>query len=135
MTTEGRVVNVNPASERIFGWSLAEMQGRVVPSIPEEEAEKSLALLQRVLQGENLVGVEIKQRRRDGSLFDASISAAPLRDPGGKIQGFVGLAEDITERKQKEEALQTQARVLASMAEGVAVTDSRGIIRVHQSGL
>ena len=44
------------------------------------------------------------------------------------MQGFVGLAEDITERNQKEEALQTQARVLASMAEGVTVTDGRGIL-------
>ena len=46
----------------------------------------------------------------------------------GKVRGFVGLAEDITGRKQAERALQTQARVLASMAEGVIVTDSRGNI-------
>ena len=125
---QGRVVSVNPAGERIFGWSLAEMQGRLIPSIPEEEAEEHLAYLQQVLEGESLVGMELKQRRKDGSLFDVSVSTAPLRGPGGTIQGFVALAEDITDRKKKAAALQTQARVLASMSEGVTVTDSRGTI-------
>ncbi len=72
--------------------------------------------------------MEIKQQRRDGALIDVSLSAAPLYDQAGKIRGFVGLAEDITGRKQAERALQTQARVLANMAEGVVVTDGQGNI-------
>ncbi len=125
---EGRVVTANAASERIFGWPLAEIRGQIVPSIPQDNAADSLALLQQVLQGENLAGIEIKQQRRDGALIDVSISAAPMHDPEGNIRGFVGLVEDITGRKQVQEALQTQARVLASMAEGVTVTDDHGQI-------
>ncbi len=40
----------------------------------------------------------------------------------------MGLAEDITERKQAKEALETQARVLEHMAEGVVVTNTQGEI-------
>jgi PAS domain S-box-containing protein len=87
-----------------------------------------LAVLQRMSQGESFVGFEIKQQRKDGSLIDVSLSAAPLYDAGGNLRGFIGLAEDITKRKQLEEAQRTQARVLESMAEGVMVTDHRGNI-------
>ena len=123
---EGKVTNINPAAERLYGWTLQEVQGRLPLSIPAEYPEESLALLQRVLQGESFTGVEIKQQRQDGTLLDGSVSAAPLHDANGKLRGFVGLAEDITQRKQAEEALHTQVLVLASMAEGVAVTDQRG---------
>ncbi|MFZ2088676.1 MAG: PAS domain S-box protein [Desulfobaccales bacterium] len=125
---EGRLVNVNPASERIFGWSPEEVLGRLPLSIPQENQEESLAALQRVLQGESFTGMELKQQRQDGSLFDASLSAAPLHDTQGNLRGFVALAEDVTERKQLEEATRTQAKILESMAEGVAVTDDQGAI-------
>ena len=125
---EGRVVSANPAAERMFGWSVAELQGRQIPSIPAAKPEESWESLQRVLQGETLVGVELEQQRKDGSLFSVSISAAPLRDQAGKVRGFVGLCEDVSERQRAAGALQTQVRVLASMVEGVLVTDDQGEI-------
>ena len=81
-----------------------------------------------MLRGETLVGMELRQQRQDGSLFEASISVAPLRDPRGEVRGFVALCEDISERKKAAAALQTQVRVLASMVEGVVVTDRHGQI-------
>jgi PAS domain S-box-containing protein len=125
---DGRVTKINPACERLYGWSPEEVQGRLPRSIPKESPEESLAVLQRVLNGESVAGEEIKQQRQDGSLFEALVFGASLRDAQGKVRGFVGLAEDITERKKLEEETRTQARVLASMAEGVTVTDSRGTI-------
>ena len=66
---QGRLMKVNSASERIFGWTRAEVEGLLVPSIPPEAPEESLEILQRVLQGETFTGVEIKQQRRDGALI------------------------------------------------------------------
>ena len=117
---EGRVVTVNKASERIFGWSQEEVQGRLPLSIPPENAEASLAILQGVLQGESFVGAEITQRRQDGSPIDVSFSAAPLYDTEGHIRGFIGLAEDITERKQMEEALKEAQRRTAAILDSIS---------------
>jgi PAS domain S-box-containing protein len=125
---EGKIVDVNLASELIYGWSREEVQGRLPRSIPEEFPEESLAVLQRVLEGKTFTGIEIKQQRQDGTLIDVSFSAAPLFDAQGKQRGFVSLAQDITERKKLENDVRTQAQVLASMAEGVTVTDQRGQI-------
>lgn len=125
---EGKIMSINPAAERFFGWTEEEFTGQMPPSIPPEAPEESLGVLQKVLEGEPCTGVEVKQRCRDGSLIDVSFSAAPLYDADHHIRGFIGLAEDITARKRAEEALKTQARVLESMAEGVTVTDHHGTI-------
>ncbi len=120
-------MNANQAAERLYGWPLAEMQGRVAPSMLPDD-EESREHMQRVLRGEIIMGAELPQQRRDGSIFEAAISGAPLRDAHGKTRGFVALGEDITERKKAAAALHTQVRVLASMIEGVVVTDNHGQI-------
>jgi PAS domain S-box-containing protein len=102
---EGRVTKLNPALERIFGWSAAEVLDRPLLSMPAEAPEESLAPLRQVLQGESILGAELKQLCKDGSFINVSFSAAPLHDAQGRFRGFVGLIEDITGRKQAEEAL------------------------------
>ena len=87
---EGRVVTANPANERVFGWPLAEMQGRVDPSIPPDDPAGIREHAAAGAPGESLVGVELQQQRRDGSLFDVRLSAAPSTEPGGQAAGFRG---------------------------------------------
>lgn len=135
---EGRLVQVNPASERIFGWSREEMQGRLPPSIPPENPRESLETLRRLLQGESFVGAEIRQRRKDGALIDLSFSAAPLYDAQGRLRGFVGLAEDITERKRAQAALlritEEWERTFDAVPDGIAILDQEHrIIRLNRA--
>ncbi len=124
----GNVTLWNPAAEGMFGWSEEEVLGRIPPSVPDDKRAELKAMLERAGQGESLVGVETQRYRKDGSIIDISIFTAPLYDINGKVVGNIGMLEDITDRKQTEEALETQVRVLESMAEGVVVTNNKGII-------
>ena len=54
--------------------------------------------------------------------------AFPVRNERGEVYRIAGIAEDITERKRTREVLQTQAAILENMAEGVVVTDEKGVI-------
>ncbi|MFZ5764671.1 MAG: transporter substrate-binding domain-containing protein [Thermodesulfobacteriota bacterium] len=103
--TAGRVTSWNASAERMFGWTVDEAVGKPLPIVPEEKQEEFAALRKRVDAGEILVAVEVVRCKKDGSLFDGSLSAAPIRDAEGHLIGIMGVMEDITRRKESERAL------------------------------
>jgi predicted signal transduction protein with EAL and GGDEF domain len=61
-----------------------------------------------LLSGENWRG-EIINRRKDGSLYHEELNIASVKNSVGEITHFVGIKEDISERKNFEERLQKLA--------------------------
>jgi diguanylate cyclase (GGDEF)-like protein/PAS domain S-box-containing protein len=110
---EGRVTLWSPAAERTFGWKAEEVLGQRPAIVPEDKLDEHVALLQRVLAGERFIGIEVRRRDKIGAPLDLRISAAPLRDDQGRIDGMALLFEDINDRKRAERAI----RRLASMPE------------------
>ena len=102
---QGNVCVWNKAAAQMFGWEAAEVLGRPVPVVPENQEGEFLKLRERALRGETLTGVEAQRRKKDGSLIDVSISVAPVSDLKGEVQGTIAIITDITARKQTEEAL------------------------------
>jgi len=107
--SEGRVTFMNPAAQRLFGWTLEEMLGRRMHDVthhlrpdgtkfPASECA-GLAVLR---QGTMLSEFEDVFIRRDGTFFDVVYSSSPLRGDG-KITGLVVVFRDISDRKQAEE--------------------------------
>jgi PAS domain S-box-containing protein len=93
----------NPAAERIFGWSREEMLGRGdLPMAPPSKRPESEELFARVRAGESVNDYETVRQRKDGTLVDVSIAAAPVRDGTGRVVGNMVAYTDITERKAQE---------------------------------
>jgi len=73
---------------------------------------------------------EFINRRKDGSEYVESILVSPVRDAAGRITHYLGIKEDITERKHAEAALRDSReslhRLLNSMYEGVYGVDIDG---------
>jgi two-component system, cell cycle sensor histidine kinase and response regulator CckA len=103
---ERRVEMCNPAFERLFGYSLAEIRGAELDSLiaPRGLHDEMVGLIVRAASGD-IVRATTKRRRKDGSLVNVQIIGVPLI-VGGKRTGTFGMYEDITEKKQAEEALQ-----------------------------
>jgi two-component system sensor histidine kinase UhpB len=86
---------------------------------------------ERVLEGcrQALRGDVVRLVIKDGTVA-ADLQLAPFRDAGGNISGVVGLAFDITDRKQTEEALRESRElfrtVLNTVPAGVVVMDTSG---------
>ncbi|MFZ5453045.1 MAG: PAS domain S-box protein [Thermodesulfobacteriota bacterium] len=112
----------NPAAERMYGWKEEEVLGRFLPIVPEDKMEESQELVQRMLAGESLHGLELRRRKKDGSLIDIAVFTAPLYDAQGQINGTMALNMDVTESKRlKEQLLQSQKmEVVGRLAGGVA---------------
>ena len=102
---ERRVEMCNPAFERLFGYSLAEIRGAELDSLiaPEDLHREMLGLMGRAVSGD-IVRATTKRKRKDGSCVDVQVIGVPLI-VDGKRTGTFGMYEDITEKKQAEEAL------------------------------
>ena len=119
---EGRVLRWSPSAEALFGWSEDEVLGKPAPFVPEIEKEKFDEILSKMSNGEIITGLEVRRRRKDGTLLDISLSVAPLHDAAGRIIGGVGLLEDITRRKALEDRLRhvQKLEAVGQLTAGVA---------------
>jgi PAS domain S-box-containing protein len=103
----------NPAAERVFGWTAAEVVGGPPLHRPPGRDTELADLAARVRAGEIYTSVETKRIRKDGSLVDVEASAAPVFDAPGEVAGFIALYVDITARKQQEEEVRaSRARIV-----------------------
>ena len=107
--SERRMVLWNRGAEQIFGFSAEEMLGQHTRLVPSEGKAESQALFDRAFNGETVRDVQLKRRRKDGSLVDVKLAAAPMRDPDGTVYGVAWAYEDITLRKRAEEQLERLA--------------------------
>jgi PAS domain S-box-containing protein len=116
----------NPAAERIFGWSREEMLGRGdLPMAPPSKRAESEGLFARVSAGESLNDYETVRQRKDGTLVDVSIAAAPVSDSSGRVVGNMVAYTDITERKAQEAEVHRLNAELHARLEELAASRAR----------
>ncbi len=95
----------NPAAERMFGWKADEVIGAFNPIVPEDKRDEFIELHNRALKGETISELEVRRKKRDGTLIDINRSTAIIRDSDGNVKGIMAVLADITERKRAEEQL------------------------------
>jgi PAS domain S-box-containing protein len=102
------VVYCNPAAERIFGYSAAELRGRDTAELIVPEALRPLVLERRArLQAKDMhVTGSNENIRKDGRRIICEWSNTPLTDESGKFTGVLAIAQDVTERMKMVEALE-----------------------------
>jgi diguanylate cyclase (GGDEF)-like protein/PAS domain S-box-containing protein len=100
----------NPAAERLFGWSAAEVVGQPLHLIEFSSRGESLRLRRGAAAGHSVVEVQSQRRHRDGRLVDVAVSTVGLHNPHGRIIAVLGTYQDVTERKAAQEELVRQAQ-------------------------
>lgn len=123
----GNVKIWNPAAERIFGWTEAEVCDRPNPIVPEDKIEEFQTLKESVLQGTIHYTGELRRQKKDGTPIDISFSAAPLKDSEGNVNGLVAVVADITEQKRQEEELRLLQSVVVNTNDAVLITEAESI--------
>lgn len=123
---QGIVHLVNPAAERMFGYSAQEMVGKNVSQLMPLPFcdEHDTYLAHYLATGEKKIigiGREVIGRKKDGTTFpmDLSVAEAAL----GQDRIFVGMVRDISQRKRSEELLR---RVVESTPNALVMVDAAG---------
>ncbi|MFO1320928.1 MAG: PAS domain S-box protein [Burkholderiales bacterium] len=98
---EARIEYVNAAFERITGYTRAEVLGRSPALLHSELTPRSIHDdLQAALQAGRPWRGELTNRKRNGETLVECVQISPIRRADGSISHFVGVQEDVTERRE-----------------------------------
>jgi len=97
-----RIMRINSEFTRVFGYTEEEALGQRIDSIlvPPEQHAETRWIAERLESGQK-VTIETKRRRKDGTLVDVLLSAAPVVVAGAQVAVYV-LYRDISEQKRAE---------------------------------
>ena len=122
LDTQGRVLSWNPAAERIFGYSQAEVLGRPLTILGGDEQQRAqqLALVADVCAGHTFTA-EVTRRHKDGRPLRLRVSAAPMVDEAQRVVGVSGVLQDVDAYRRAEEALRDKEAVLRAFYDSAPV--------------
>ncbi len=105
---QGKILYVNPAFEKITGYSRAEVIGQTPRLLKsgKHDAEFYRRLWDTLGRGEIWEG-HLINRRKDGALYDEAGTISPVRDMAGTIINYAAIRRDVTQDRQM--ARQTHA--------------------------
>lgn len=128
-----KIIYVNPAFEKITGYSAKEVMGRNCQFLQGDDREQpELNKIRRALKEHTEGEAILRNYRKDGTLFWNELHVAPVPDPNGKVTHYVGILIDVTQRKAMEDQLLHQAThdMLTNLPNRVLLND-----RIQQSML
>ena len=123
------LVYVNPAFEEITGYPASELLGRNCRFLQGQDRDQpGLAEIRSCLKEGRAGKAILRNYKKDGTLFWNRLSISPILDKEGKITQFLGIVNDITERKQTDDHLRLISGVFDHAEEGILITDQQGAI-------
>jgi len=107
---ENRLIAVNPAFTRVTGYDFADVSGSHPDIFNAANQEDCLYrdMWRRLHEDSFWIG-EVWDRRKNGEPYLKELTLTVVRDLTGKVQNYVGVFSDITERKKNEELIWKQA--------------------------
>lgn len=118
----GVLTYVSPSIQDMLGYSPADHPPHFKARMTSDPGNASAARRTEMgLQGERQPPYEVEVLHKDGSARWLEVTEFPLRDRSGRVTGLEGIAKDVTDRKEMEEASSRSQK----LSEGIinAITD------------
>jgi two-component system sensor kinase FixL len=115
---KGRMIDCNQAYAKMLGYTKKELRNLTVQQLlPDKWHEQRERVVSKVLQTGRSIVFEREYRRKDGSVFPASVRTWRLTDGKGKVIGIWSIVRDISEQKAHQKSLEKQAETLERVVE------------------
>jgi len=108
---DSTVSYLNPAFEKVFGWTLAELKGKRIPFVPDDLRAETRRGVKKFFQEKKLENFETRRLTKDGRLLDIILDGALFYDEAGNPAGQVIMLRDITREKRLDRSNQTLLRI------------------------
>jgi PAS domain S-box-containing protein len=130
LDTDGVVLTWNKGAQNLTGYVADEVIGRNV-SIFYTDEDRENGMVERELRTAAELGrceYEGWRVRKGGEPFWASLVLSPIHDTDGKVQGFVKVARDLSERRNQEERLRRQRDEIVELSTPVILVWDRVLV-------
>lgn len=105
--SDNPIIYCNPAFEEITGYSRDEIIGRSCRFLHNDDNDQQgIKELRKAIEEKRKCTVVLRNYKKDGTLFWNELTMSPVRDELGQLTHFVGVINDITQRKETEKVLQ-----------------------------
>ena len=112
-TLDGIITSWNHGAEIIFGYKPDEILGKhVFTLIPQHIQHEEVEIIKKIRNGEKVDHFETERIKKDGTVFNTSITISPIKDWKGNITGDSKILRDISQRKKAETKLYESKRHL-----------------------
>ena len=135
----GRLEWANPAFERIIGYTLEEIVGRNLRFLRSGEHDEAFyRRLWDTISSGRTFAAEFVNRRKDGTSITVGQTISPVTGVDGRIDKYISICEDITERKSAEHRLSflaqhdeltgllNRASLVAAIEQAISESDRTG---------
>jgi PAS domain S-box-containing protein len=112
---DNTVSYLNPAFEKVFGWTLKELEGKRIPFVPDSYKEQTRQGAQRLFKQKVIHGFETKRLTKDGQLLDIVIDGAVFYEDKNEPAGQVITLRDVTQEKRVAQINQALFRIAKAL--------------------
>ena len=111
--TDREIINCNPAFTDLFGYELAEIEGKQTEMVYANRAEYEAvgAALDGHFEDPTFTQV-VEYEKKSGQTFPGETNVFYLRDAENEITGFIGIIKDVSDRRDRLTQLQMVDRIL-----------------------
>ena len=110
------IIYVSSGFEQLTGYTVAEVVGRNCRFLGGLDTDpEALARLREAVRDGLPCDVELLNYRKDGTLFWNALSISPVHDSHRQVTHFVGVQQDVTERKRAEATLRDREELLRNV--------------------
>ncbi|MBK9996544.1 MAG: PAS domain S-box protein [Nitrospira sp.] len=110
---DGCILTWNKSAELMFGYSGEEIIGQsIFLLIPPDRQLEETTLIELIKTGKRVQQYETIRIRKSGSSIQVSLTVSPIMDANGLVNAVSTIAHDITARKQTEEMMTQQRRLI-----------------------
>jgi len=112
------LVYVNDGFERITGYAREDVLGRNPRFLQGKDTDtENVAQLREAIEADEPVSLELQNQRCGGTTYWSRLSVTPVKDTDGTVTNYIGIQQDVSERREIEMERKARVEVLQRIYE------------------